>query len=144
MPSSKTPRAARTELYADFWTFWQASAAALDEDGNVVRVMWDNIDAKTDGSEFVFLQFQHIGGTIAALGNEKYRRDGIFVANIWTPEGKGQKRSDELAEAVLEYVETFNLAGWLIRDPGFIDVGVFDGYYQSNVSATLEYDALRT
>lgn len=144
MASSKTPRAARVELYTDFKAHWDASPLALNDDGDIVRVMWDNIDAKTDGDEFIFVQFQHIGGTIAALGNEKYRRDGIFVVNIWTPEGKGQERSDALAEAVLDYLEKFSLGGWRIRDPGFNDLGVFDGYYQSNASATLEYDALRT
>lgn len=138
MASTKTPRAARVELYTAFKAHWDGGAESA------VRIMWDNIDAKTDGNEFIFVQFQHIGGTIAALGNEKYRREGIFVVNIWTPEGGGQERSDALGEAVLEYVENFSLAGWRIRDPGFNDLGVFDGYYQSNVSATLEYDALRT
>ena len=138
MPSSKTPRTARQDLYQSFLTYWLASSFSE------VSLAWDNVDFKTLGSEFVHVSSAHRSGTIAALGNEKYRRVVIMTINIYTPEGAGQKRSDELGEAVLGWVETFNLAGWRIRDPGYTEVGVFSGYYQSNVIATLEYDALRT
>lgn len=138
MPSSKTPQQAREQLYQSFLTYWLASSASE------VTLAWDNVDFKTLGTEFVHVSSAHIGGTIGALGNEKYRRIVILTINIWTPEGAGQKRSDELGEAVLAWIETFDLAGWRIRDPGFNEVGVFSGYYQSNVITTLEYDALRT
>lgn len=138
MPSTKTPRQARTEIYADFLAHWLASAQSA------VRLAWDNVDFKTAGTEWVLVQLQHTSGTIAALGNEKYRRTILLTFNIWTPEGGGQKRSDEIGEAVLDYIETFALDGFRVRDPGFNEIGVFDGYYQSSVLATIEYDALRT
>lgn len=138
MATSKTPRQARTELYDSFLTYWLASAESE------VSLVWDNIDFKTQGTEFVHVSSAHVSGTIGALGNEKYRRTVILTVNIWTPEGAGQKRSDELGEAVLAWIETFNIAGWRLRDPGFNEIGVFGGYYQSSVIATLEYDSLRT
>jgi len=110
----------------------------------VVPLLWDNIDAKLDGTEFVRVQSAHASGTIAALGNEKYRRTLILTLNIWTPEGGGQQRSDEVSEVVLDFLETFSLASWTIEDPGLIDAGVFDGYYQASALATLKYDTLRT
>ena len=138
MPSSKTPREARTEIFADFRAYWLASSESA------VPLAWDNVDFKTAGTEFVLVQFQHATGTIAALGNEKYRREGLLTFNIWTVEGKGKKRSDEIAEAVLAYVETFALSVFRVREPGFNEIGVVDGYYQSSVIATIEYDSLRT
>ena len=138
MPSSITPRGARTSIYASFKTYWDASAESA------VRLVWDNIDFKTAGTEFVHISSAHVSGTIAALGNEKYRRTLILTINIWTAEGSGQQRSDEIGENVLAWIETFAVAGFRLRDPGFNEVGVFSGYYQSNVIATLEYDSLRT
>lgn len=138
MPSSKTPRAARTEIFTDFQTFWLASSQSA------VPLVWDNVDFKTAGTEFVLVQLQHTIGTIAALGNEKYRREMLATWNIWTVEGKGKRRSDEIGEAVLDYIETFALTVFRVRDPGFNEIGVVDGYYQSSVIATIEYDALRT
>lgn len=138
MPSSKTPRVARTELYDAFLTFWLASSQSG------VPIAWDNVDYKTDGTEFIRVQAQHIAGEIAALGNEKYRRELLMTINVWTPEGAGQRRSDEVGEAALEFFETFSIGGWMIRDPGFNEVGVFSGYYQSSAVATLLYDSLRT
>lgn len=102
------------------------------------------MDYPTDGTEFIAVQFQHISGTIAALGDECYRREAIMTINIWTPEGAGQRRSDQVAEAALEFLETFALGGWFIRDPGMNEIGVFSGYYQSSAVATLLYDTLRT
>ncbi len=138
MPSSKTPREARAEIFADFQTFWLASGEAG------VTLAWDNVDFRTAGTEFVMVQLQHTTGTIAALGNEKYRREMLLTFNIWTVEGKGKRRSDEIGEAVLAYIETFALSVFRIRDPGFNEIGVVDGYYQSSVIAIIEYDALRT
>lgn len=138
MPSSKTPREARTEIFTDFQTFWLAGAESA------VPLAWDNVDFKTAGTEFILVQLQHTTGTIAALGNEKYRREMLLTFNIWTVEGKGKKRSDDIGEAVLAYIETFALSVFRVRDPGFNEIGVVDGYYQSSVIAFIEYDALRT
>jgi hypothetical protein len=138
MASSQTPKAARDLLYAAFKTYWDGTAYAA------VKIAWDNIDSHQDGSEYLRIQGQHIAGTIASLGNEHYRRQMLFIVNIFTPEGQGQQRSDELGEAVLAFIETLDLGNFRVRDPGFNEVGVFDGYYQSSVSADLEYDALRT
>lgn len=138
MASSQTPKQARDALYAAFNTYWLSTAYAA------VTLAWDNIDSHQDGAEYVRVQAQHVAGTIAALGNELYRREILLVLNIFTPEGQGQQRSDELAEAVLAFVETLNVSNFRVRDPGFNEVGVFDGYYQSSVLANIEYDALRT
>lgn len=138
MPSSKTPREARADIFSNFQTYWLASGESA------VPLAWDNVDFKTAGTEFVLVQLQHTTGTIAALGNEKYRREMLLTFNIWTVEGKGKRRSDEIAEAVLGYIETFALSVFRVREPGFNEIGVVDGYYQSSVIAIIEYDALRT
>jgi len=138
MATSRTPREAREAIYQSFFTYWSGTPQSE------VSLVWDNIDFKMQGTEFIHVSSAHVSGTIGALGNEKYRRTMILTINIWTPEGSGQKRSDELAEVILAWVETFNVAGFRIRDPGFNEIGVFSGYYQSSVIATLEYDALRT
>lgn len=138
MPSSKTPREARAEIFADFQTHWLASTESA------VPLAWDNVDFKTAGTEYVLVQFQHTTGTIAALGNEKYRREALLTFNIYSVEGSGKRRSDEIGEAVLAYIETFALTVFRVREPGFNEIGVVDGYYQSSVIAIIEYDALRT
>jgi len=138
MATSRTPREARELIYQSFLTYW------LSTSQSEVSLVWDNIDFKTQGTEFVHVSSAHVSGTIGALGNELYRRTMILTINIWTPEGAGQRRSDELAEVVLAWVETLDIPGFRPRDPGFNEIGVFSGYYQSSVIVTLEYDALRT
>ena len=140
MPSSKTKRQARTELYAAFKTHYDASGLSP-----LLPIAWNNVPFKQTGVEYIRVTFAHASGTIAALGNEKYRRIGILTINVWTPEGDdGDERNDEIAEVVMDFLETFDLAGWRIRDPGPVDTGVADAYNQSAAIATLEYDTLRT
>ncbi len=138
MPSSRTPRQARTSIYLAFKTYWDAAS----ESG--VKIAWDAVDFKTTGVEYLLVQLRHAAGTIAALGNEKYRRIAVLTININTPEGSGQKRSDEIGEAVLGFLETMDIAGIRVRDPGLVEAGITRGFYQSSGIATIEYDALRT
>lgn len=138
MATTKTPRQARLNILQSFKDYWDASPYAS------VPVVYDNVNYKTDGSEYVGVGVAHNGGTIASLGNEQYRRTGVLVVNMNVPEGNGQARIDALAEAVLEWIETFNVAGIRLRDPGYNEIGSFGGYWQANVSAGFEYDAIRT
>ena len=86
----------------------------------------------------------HASGTIAALGQKMFRRSGLIVANIYVREGQGQQRIDTIAEALLAWVEDFEVGGARIRDPGYVEIGSVGGWWQGNVSATFEYDAYRT
>lgn len=138
MPSSATPRVVRTAVQLNFKTYWDAVEATP------APVVYDNKHFPTDGSEYLHFNFSHAGGTIAALGNEKYRRSGIIVINIFVPEAQGQARADALAEFALAWLETFSVLNVRLRDPGSNDIGAFGGYWQANASASFEYDALRT
>ena len=106
--------------------------------------MYDNKDFPADGAEYVHLNIAHVSGTIPALGNDKYRRSGVLVVNIWAQEGKGMSRADELAEAALGWLETLELAGVRFRDPGLTESGASGGYWQGAASARFEYDTIRT
>lgn len=139
MPSSRTPREFRTEMQESFLTYWNASG--LDP---LPPIVWDNKPFTREGDEYVSFNIAHATGTIAALGNEKYRRLGRVVLNIWVPEGDGQQRTDELAEAALGWFETVELAGVRLRETGYNETGSFGGYWQSAIASQFEYDAIRT
>jgi len=133
-----TPREFRVAVLQDFKTYWDASGPTP-----AVQVAYDNIDIKPDGAEWIQFTVGHGSGTIAALGQKFFRRTGLIVANIYVREGQGQQRIDEIAEALLAWIERFEVGGGRVRDPGYIELGSVGGWWQANVSATFEYDALR-
>lgn len=141
MPSTRTPREFRTAVQASFKAHWDAYTFS---NGNRPPVVWDNKGFQRQGGEYVHVSISHSTGTIAALGNEKYRRLGNIVINFFVPEGEGQARQDELAEALLAWFETFSVAGVRLRDPSYNEAGSFGGYWQSSIQAGFEYDAVRT
>lgn len=139
MTTSKTPGQARTQIKTSF----NAAIAASSIAG--IGIAWGNKFYARDGKEYLRFSAQHLPGQLAALGNQFYRRPLLVSVDIFVPEGEGEARTDTIMEVVLGWVETLNLAGFRVRDPvGPNDVGVFDGFNQSNVSAQMEYDSLRT
>lgn len=140
--STRTPAQARDAIRTAFGAAWTAAG----EDLGIVA--WDNLDFDPSGlPAYVFASFAHASGTIAALGagSKTYqRRNAIFSAQIFVRHNTGQARADELAEIILEFVESARIQGIRIRDPGMTEVGRTVQFFQVNVTAVIEYDSIRT
>ena len=130
-------RQARVAILESFKAHW-------DVNGLGVQVVYDNNDIYPEGTEWLQFTVQHTAGTIASLGQKQFRRSGLIVGNIYVSEGIGQQRVDAISEAFLAWIETFAIGDIRVRDPGLIEIGAVNGWWQANVIATFEYDAFRT
>ena len=140
MPSSKTVAQAREQVHAAV----VAHLNAAGEDPDLVG--WDNLPVDVEGREFLIrFTMLHVSGTLAALGQTCYRRRVNLVFGIWTREGTGRARSDELVEVAISFFETLALEGFsLVIGPQVVDVTVAQGFLQVQVNAQFDYETART
>jgi hypothetical protein len=138
--TTKTPGQAKSELKASLLAHLTASTITG------IAVAWGNKHFDRAGkTEYLRATFQHLPGTLAALGNTLYRRPMLASIDVFVQEGRGEDRTDAITEVLLAWLEKLNVSNFRLRDPvGPNDIGVFDGFNHTNVSARLEYDALRT
>ena len=93
------------------------------------------------------LGLAHSTGTFASLGTGasiQVRRVAIFAAQIFVRINTGQARADDLAEIVLDFLESARLTGIRIREIGVTEAGRVGQYFQVNVNAQIEYDSFRS
>lgn len=140
--STRTPAQVRDQIRTAFGAAWTAAG----EDLGIVA--WDNLDFDPSGLDaYVFASFAHSSGTIASLGagSTVYnRRVAIFSAQINVRHNTGQARADELAEIVLDFLESLRIQGIRIRDVGMAELGRVVNFFSINVSAVVDYDSIRT
>ena len=139
--STRTPAQFRDAVRTAFAAHWTGAGESL----NVVA--WDNVGFNPSNlDEYVFLNVAHASGTIASLGTGvdiQQRRTVIFAAQIFVRHNTGQSRADELAEIVLDFLESSKLSGIRFRDIGLNEAGRINEFFQVNVNCTVEYDSYR-
>lgn len=140
--STRTPAEFRDIVRTAFGTVWTDAGESLD------NVAWDNL-AYRPGSraDYVMLGLAHSTGTFASLGTGasiQVRRVAIFAAQIFVRINTGQARADDLAEIVLDFLESARLTGIRIREIGVTEAGRVGQYFQVNVNAQIEYDSFRS
>lgn len=140
--STRTPAEFRDIVRTAFSTFWTGAGESLD------TVAWDNLYFNPgNGAEYISLGLAHTSGELASLGagtSIQVRRTAVFAAQIFVRHNTGQARVDELAEKVLDFLESSKLTGIRIRDIGMTEAGRVAQWFQVNVNAQIEYDSYRT
>ena len=68
----------------------------------------------------------------------------VFAAQLFVRHNTGKARADELAEILLDFVESLRIQGIRVRNPGLTETGRTGDWFQANANATLEYDSYRT
>lgn len=142
---------ARDDIIELFRTAWKADT----ESQSVGLVYWDvpssaptGHDANGDPVSWARVFVQHTGGGQASLsgdtGRRRWRRTGVVTVQIFTPYGTGLSKADKLSMVAMRAFEGQSTSsGIWFRDVNFQEVGQDSIWFQSNVSATFEYDEVR-
>ena len=140
--STRTPAEFRDIVRTAFGVAWTDAGESLD------NVAWDNLAYRPGArDDYVMLGLAHSTGSFASLGagaSIQVRRVAIFAAQIFVRHNTGQARADDLAEIVLDFLESARLTGIRISEIGVTEAGRVAQYFQVNVNAQIEYDSFRS
>lgn len=140
--STRTPAQFRDAVRTAFGTHWTAAGEDL------ANVAWDNVDfSTTNRDDYVILSLAHATGSQASLGTGtdiQVRRSVIFAGQIFVRHNTGQQRADELAEIILDFLESTKIQGIRFRDMGLTEAGRVREWFQVNANAQIDYDSYRT
>ena len=139
--STRTPAEFRDAVRTAFGAHWTGAGEDL------ANVAWDNLSFDPgDRNDYVFLSIAHASGTIASLGtgvDTQIRRTVVFAGQIFVRHNTGQQRLDELAEIILDFLESSKLTGIRFREIGITEAGRVNQWFQANVNCQIEYDSYR-
>ena len=140
--STRTPAQFKDTVKTAFAAAWVAAGQNLDV------VAWDNLFFDpSDLDVYVIASLAQVGGDFASLGGGTQvfmRRDAIFAAQIRVRHNTGEAVSDQLTEIVLDFLESAHIPGIRFRNVGANSAGRLQPWYDVNVSATVEYDSIRS
>lgn len=87
------------------------------------------------------------GGNVSlgsANGTKRYNRAGVLAVQLFTPIGLGYSTTDLLTSIIMEAYEKGSTPnGVWFRNVRLVEVGVTDGWNQTNVISEFEYDEVR-
>lgn len=140
--STRTPAQMRDAVRSAFGTHWTGAGEDL------AIVAWDNLFFNPRNLQaYVFASIAHSSGTLASLGagnTIQVRRVAIFAAQVFVRHNTGQSRADEIAEILLDFVESTHLTGIRFREQGLTEAGRVQQWFQVNVNSQIEYDSFRS
>lgn len=142
---------ARDDILTLFKDAWEADPISED----VLLVYWDipnsaPTDAGTDENpvSWARVTVQHTGSSQASLsgdsGARRWRRVGLVTVQIFTPYGTGLSLADKLSMVATRAFEGKSTpSGIWFRDVSPQEIGQDSIWFQTNVSASFEYDEVR-
>jgi len=140
--STRTPAQFRDAVRTAFGAHWIGAG----EDLGIIA--WDNLSFDPSNlPEYVFASLAHASGDFTSLGTGsevQVRREAIFAAQIFVRHNTGQSRADDIAEIILNFLESARITGIRFRDIGVTEAGRVQQWFQVNVNAQLEYDSYRS
>lgn len=135
------------EILALAHTAWTVTAAQGAE-----RWKWENVSKQTvppSGQEpwgRITLRHTESGQTslAGAVGTRRFTRQGALTINIFEPCGQGTGASTDLPEIMKDAYEGVTTAGGVIfRDVTIQEIGEDGDFFQTNVTASFEYDEVK-
>ncbi len=140
--STRTPAQFRDAIRIAFGAAWTAAGEDL------AIVAWDNLSFNPRNSEaYVLASLSHSSGSLASLGagsTIQVRRIAVFAGQIFVRHNTGQERADQLAEIILDFLESTKITGIRFREQGMTEAGRVQQWFQVNVNAQVEYDSFRS
>lgn len=139
-----TRTAARDIILTHFKTLWDAAAPTTTG----VVVYYDDVAGVELPDTFVKVFVRHtLAGqrTLAEAGSRRFERLGLVIVQIFTPAAEGQVDSDLLTQVVNDIFEGKKTTGsevWF-RNTQAVEVGRDRAWFQVNVTAEFQYDAIK-
>ena len=90
----------------------------------------------------------HAGGGQAtlsgSLGQQRYKRTGVVIVQIFTPSSEGLFSSDNSAKVIMDAFDGKSSEnGVWFKNVRFVEVGPDGDFYQCNVLIDFEYDEIK-
>lgn len=128
-------------MYALFTTAWNASAGGR-------TLIYDDFKGKTpDGPDaWARITVRHNGGgqiTMAGAGKNRYNRTGTLYVNLFAPPGDGLRALDPLTKIALDAFEGKTVSGIWFRKCQVRELGIVQGWNQTNVLINFSYDEIK-
>lgn len=152
LPTYTNSYDATAAMQAAFNTFWEALTVktvvtfdneALDPVSKAVPIVSD--DPEVFGEGILVVQVLHSAGQIAALGTKKSRMLGIMIGTLYVENNRGRIRTaGKLADSVLRFFQTQNVAGVTFSNPRLNEVGPDGRWWQVNILTDFQYDICRS
>lgn len=140
--STRTPAQFRDAVRTAFGAHWTGAGEDL------AIIAWDNVSFNPRNSEaYVSLGLSHATGSLASLGagsTIQVRRVAVFAGQIFVRHNTGQARADQLAEIILDFLESARITGIRFRDMGVTEAGRVNQWFETNVNSQVEYDSFRS
>jgi len=139
---SESSEQAVNEMYA-------AVKAAIVVPFPDVERRYDGKDSHTPPdtqTSWIYAAIRHADGGQAALagadGSRRWNRTGTLIVQCFVPiNKKGREVATSIAAALRDYIQGLHTVGGVwFTNATFREVGVSDGWYQVNFSATFSYD----
>lgn len=131
---------ARTLMLDNFLTKWKVEHPT-------VPVTWQNISFDPpDRSSWVRVVMLHTSGgeaSIGSPGDRVFRRNGLFIAQVFTPSNEGAADGYEFAQTILNIVDGVTIGGIWFRNGTVNEIGASDAFYQINVTVEFTYDEVK-
>jgi hypothetical protein len=113
-----------------------------------IAVYYDGTDpANHDGDSPQFRVYIRHGdseqGTLGAVGNRRFDRQGVVIVQIFTPFADGFTLDDTLVTVARNCFEGVTASGVWFRGVKAQEIGKSGGLYQTNVTANFEYSERR-
>lgn len=138
-------------------------AEAIDAMTGLLKTAWDATDyagrlkyenVAEDDEDFegndpwARLTIRHNLSSQATLSNQdgqrRFRRLGVLIIQVFTPQGTGLFLEDDLPTVVRDAYEGKSVLGGLIfRDVTINEIGTSGSWFQTNVTASFEYDEVK-
>jgi hypothetical protein len=127
------------------------AALAAESSYSSVLVIWDDTEKsppKDVKVTWLRALVKHATGSPASLGGSdakrKYKRTGDLIVQLFTPVGDGRSTADALVTIIMKAYEKGSTPnGVWFRNVRFKEIGLSDGWTQTNIYADFEYDELR-
>lgn len=111
------------------------------------KIAWDNVEFSIpeDKSSWVRMSVQNNISNYVSFGpNRRTRRSGIIFIQIFVPENSETLIVSQLTDDIVEVFETKLLNGVIFESPDVREIGVSNGWFQTNISVSFYFDDITT
>ena len=109
-------------------------------------IKWDNVpfENPNDSAWVQFHVLNNLGRQVSTgAPTKRFRRFGIIMAQIYTPEGSGQTIAMSIADEIADIFDGLTVNEIRFWDVSVKEVGTFEGWYRVNVVADFLFDDLK-
>lgn len=113
------------------------------------KIVWDDVAeyVPTEEEFWARVTINHVTGEQSSLGSfdaaRRWNRSGTLIVQIFAPMGDGNSMAYDLAQTVVDGLQSFRTGCVTLRNITLNEVGANGAFFQMNVTSTFSYDDIR-